>query len=161
MRNSIGKKYYEVSTNINAKDYLATFHYEILVSTNPLNWLEFEYSFLEMIKVLNARADYNQVIDIDLSLKTARDTFKNLQNKIILVEEIDKLFEILFPYKFEICIYAYIYIVELQHKQFAQDKSGNLPWFLRPQKEKCLKRGVKFGKQISNIYNIYNIYIYI
>ena len=153
MEESLGKKYYELSVNINAKDYLATFHSDIRTDSPPLKWQEFEDSLQRMVSILNVRADLNEMINIEFCLETAKATFKNLKNDEILVEEIDKLFEILFPVQFKLCIYTYMYIVKLQIIQFTSEKAGTrtIPWLMRisEEKEETIKR-MKLGKANSN-----------
>ena len=157
MRLSFGKKYYEVSTNINAKDFLSTFHSEITVSSK-MTFEEFEYSFLEMINLLNTTSTSDYIIDYECCIQTARNVFKNLHKNEILVEEIDLLFEILFPQTFSPCISAKNYIVQLQYKRFVPNNTMIIPFMMKPFEErvKTVKGGIKLGKK-KGIY----IYIYI
>ena len=159
MRSSFGKKYYEVSTNINAKDFLSTFHSEITVSSK-MTFEEFEYSFRDMINLLNTTSTSDYIIDYEFCIQTARNVFKNLDKNEILVEEIDSLFEILFPQIFSPCISAKNYIVQLQYKRFVPNNMMMIIPFLmkKPFEErvKTVKGGIKLGKK-KGIY----IYIYI
>ena len=144
MKPGYNLKYYEISKVINARDFLSYWHSEISEYSRPMSWLEFEESFLKMISLLNARADFHQMLDNHLLLLTARETFKNCDE--ILVIDIDALFEKLFPRKFYTCLSVSYYIVELQYRQFLKDATAPVPWLMRPpttEMEKTYKLGVK------------------
>ena len=159
MRLSYGKKYYEVSTNINAKDFLSTFHSEITVSSK-MKFEEFEYSFLDMINLLNTTSKSDYIIDYEFCIQTARNVFKNLDKNEILVEEIDLLFEVLFPQTFSLCISANNYIVQLQYKRFVPNNMMIIPFLMKKpfeERAKTVKGGIKLGK-IKGKYILYIIY---